>query len=133
MPLTEKAKEDIKNSKVNIHKENMQRIIKFYALSPCSATKMAEKFSLSISRMSIILRDDNVKAEIDKLREENFEEASMKFQLLANRSVEVVADAVNHTDADVKIAMKVLEGLGIANPKVITVPIKVEVISPDKD
>ncbi len=125
------TKESLKKAKVNIDKENMQRIIKFYALSPLSVTKMANKFGLSESRMSKILRDGNIKAAVDKLREEYFEEASTRFQLLANKAVDVVEDAVNQNDADVRVALKILEGIGIANPKVITVPIRVEVINPE--
>ena len=128
-----RTRDIVKNSKVNIEKDNMKRIIETYALSPCSMKKMAEKFSLSTPRMCKILNDENVKVEIEKIREEYFEEASVKFQMLANRAVEVVADAVNQKEADVRTALRVLEGTGIANPKVITVPIKVEVINPDKE
>lgn len=129
--LDKKTREAVKNSKVNIEKDNMQRIIETYALSPCSVKKMAEKFSLSAPRMCKILKDDNVRAEIDKIREEYFEEASMRFKVLANKAVDVVRDAINQDEADVKVALKILEGVGIANPKVITVPIRVEIINPE--
>jgi len=131
--MDQKTRDIVKNSKVNIDMDNKRRIIETYALSPCSMKKMAERFSLSTPRMCKILNDENVKTEIDRIREEHFEEASFKFRSLANRAVDVVANAVNQTDADVKNAFKILEGLGIANPKVITVPIKVEVINPDKE
>ena len=131
--MLEKTKKILKNTKIDIKKDNIQRIIETYSITPCSVRKMAERFTLSTTHMGRILKDDNVKAAISKLREEYFEEASMRFQLLANRAVDVVKDAINQDEADVKSAFKILEGIGIANPKIVTVPLKIEVINPPKE
>ncbi len=129
MPVSSELQEKLKNSKVAIT-EKVQRILEDYALFPMTIKKMSAKYSMSPNRMRTILKDSDVAKAIDEIREENFGAAAERFRLLADRAVTILENALNRGDADAKIALNVLIGIGIANAKISVIPLHVEIINP---
>ena len=115
---------------VNINTEKMERFIDLYALHPCTCAKFGKLVGLSKSRVADILRDKGVKAAIEKRREEIYDFAITSFKGLAEDSVDVMREKLKD-DRDLRAAIEVLKGLGIAVPKMDIGEVKIELILPD--
>ena len=115
---------------VNITTPKMQDFIDKFAMHPCSQRKFADIMGLSQTRVRDILKDKGVKAAIEKRRQEIYDFALESFKGLAEESVDVFREKLKD-DRDLRAAIEVLKGVGIAVPKMDLGDMKVELVFPD--
>ena len=122
----------VRNIPTNINTPKMQRFIELYALHPCTYARFAELIGVSKSRVGQILRQEHVKKAVEEKRQEFFDNAVVAFKGLAGKSVDVLRDKLDDdTDSrDLRAAIEVLKGLGIAVPKMDLGDMKVELHFP---
>lgn len=119
----------IRKMKCNIDTPKMQNFIEQYALRPLSSAKFGELVGLSKSRVVTILKQEHVQKAIEAKRQEFFDQAIVSFKGLAGVSVDVFEEKLKE-DRDLRAAIEVLKGLGIAVPHVNLGDMKLELHFP---
>lgn len=130
IPPTKEEWKSINATHPNLQNAKISQIVRYFALTPVPHKELARRFSLHPSRISRILRDEKVKEEVERIRAEAFEMAVTRFRGMAGGAVTEVERSVTK-EHDEKMALEVLKGLGIAQPKVDMTPVSISFVLPE--